>query len=141
MYCSKCGNQIREGDQFCDRCGEHVHGGGQGAYQSQPYPGHQSSATYTRTPDRKDPVTAVILSFLIPGVGQIYVGRVLRGVLILLLLIPLYGLGWVLFRYSIAATPNLDDFMLASSLIMLVNLIIYIWQIVDANRLAEKYYR
>jgi len=70
----------------------------------------------------KSPGVAAILSLLIPGLGQIYVGRVGRGLLILFIVMPL-------------------TFVIASLTLIFVflPLIIWIWQIFDAYNLAKKY--
>jgi len=133
-YCSRCGNQAKEGAQFCDRCGAPLGGG----YQ-QPY-GQPSSFTYTYYPERKDPLIAVILSILLPGVGQIYVGRVLRGVLILILL-PLLSMASVVPVFFFSISVGVGTFFAFSVLATIIVLILYVWQIYDAYRLAEEHNR
>lgn len=133
-YCSKCGNQAREGGQFCDRCGASL-GYSSGPYQ-QPNPGYQASMTYSWSPDRKDPLIAVILSLLLPGVGQIYVGRVARGILILLF-IPLFAILTFLPGFFLMGIDSFSGFIWWSVISSVILLVVYIWQVVDAYRLAE----
>jgi len=134
-YCSKCGNQVREGGQFCDRCGAPL-GYNPGPYQQPPNPGYQSSLTYTWTPDRKDPLIAVILSLLLPGVGQIYVGRVARGILILLFL-PLFAVFSIVPGFFLVGVDSVSGFIWWSVISTVVLIAAYVWQVYDAYRLAE----
>lgn len=92
--------------------------------------------TYTWTPDRKDPLIAVILSILLPGVGQIYVGRVARGILILLL-IPLFAVLAFLPGLFMMGIESFSGFIWWSVISTVILLGAYIWQVVDAYRLAE----
>jgi signal peptidase I len=92
--------------------------------------------TYTWSPDRKDPLIAVILSLLLPGVGQIYVGRVARGILILLL-IPLFAVLAFLPGLFLVGFESFSGFIWWSVISSVILLGAYIWQVVDAYRLAE----
>ena len=135
-YCSRCGNQAREGGQFCDRCGAPLSYGASGPYQPPSNPGYQSSPAYTWAPDRKDPLIAVILSLLLPGVGQIYVGRVARGILILLF-IPLFAAISFLPGFFLMDLDSLSGFLWWTVISTVIVIGAYIWQVVDAYRLAE----
>lgn len=135
-YCSRCGNQMREGSQFCDRCGASLGPGGPGPYQQPGYSGNQYSATFTMPVDQKEPIIAVILSIILPGVGQIYVGRVLRGVLILLFL-PLFALLSFLPAFMISDETSFYSFLWWNIVAAIIIIIVYVWQIVDAYKLAE----
>jgi TM2 domain-containing membrane protein YozV len=135
-YCSRCGNLVREGARFCDRCGASLSIGYQVAFPTGP----TATTTYDWGPQRKDPCIAVILSILLPGLGQIYVGRVFRGVLILLLM-PLFYAMLALPMYLVVTAGDLDGFLIGNVVIMVVAVIVYIWQIVDAHRVAEEHNR
>jgi TM2 domain-containing membrane protein YozV len=139
-YCSKCGNQMREGSQFCDRCGTSLHPGGPGPYQQSGYSGNQYSATFTMPRDEKEPIIAVILSIFLPGVGQMYVGKVLRGVLILLFLLIFSVLSF-LPALTITDEAGFYGFLWWSIIASIIIIVVYVWQIVDAYKLAEDHNR
>ncbi|MCX6651370.1 MAG: hypothetical protein NT131_06920 [Methanomassiliicoccales archaeon] len=127
-----------EGGRFCDRCGAPLQMGASGPYQQASYSGNQYSATFTMPADRKEPLIAVILSLLLPGVGQIYVGHVLRGVLILLLL-PLFTVLSVLPFVFVVDVESFTGFIWWSVIASIISLVAYVWQIVDAYKLAEEH--
>jgi len=72
-YCPKCGNEIREDKDRCDKCGFDFS-------QLKEKKAEELPMRYLLK--RKDPILAGILSFLLPGLGQIYVGDIGRGILI-----------------------------------------------------------
>jgi TM2 domain-containing membrane protein YozV len=134
-YCSKCGSLAKEGASFCDRCGAPLGGGFQSYSQ-----GDQSTVSYTWKRDEKEPILAIILSVLIPGVGQMYCGKVGRGIAILLVLGLLSVVSFVpLFFITDPEDFDFSGFVALNILISVVLLIIYIWQIWDAYRCAESY--
>lgn len=55
------------------------------------------------TEKQKNPVTAKYLSFFCPGLGQLYAGRVLRGIGIFCVTIPLCFMlvGFLIWRWNI----------------------------------------
>ena len=63
VYCSSCGAVIKEQAEVCPECGV-----------------RQQSASST---EEKNPVLAAVLSFIIPGAGQIYNGQIARGAVFL----------------------------------------------------------
>jgi len=65
--------------------------------------------------EEKSEVLAIVLSLIIPGAGQMYCGKIGRGVGILIVTIVL--------------------------LIVFVGVIVYIWQIYDAYKCAKEYNR
>lgn len=136
-FCSRCGSQAKEGAQFCDRCGAPLGGGFQSYSQ-----GNQYTVSYTHRKDEKEPILAVILSVIIPGVGQIYCGNLGRGIGILVLLSLLSVVSFVpLFFIMDPMDFNFAGFMALNVIVSILALIIYIWQIYDAYRCAEKYNR
>jgi len=85
-----------------------------------------------------------VLSLIIPGVGQIYVGKILRGVLILVLFPIIYILLSVA-MYGVALS-DIDtgssfvfNFGIIMFIVLVIGIIFWIWQIVDAYRLANRY--
>lgn len=74
-YCSSCGKEIVEGMKFCPSCG------GKTVVYDAPIP---VQSQIVQTPAKiKDPGIAVVLSFFIPGVGHIYVGKIGEGIFFL----------------------------------------------------------
>ena len=72
-------------------------------------------------PERKDPITALVLSFALPGIGFFYLGKIVRGILYLLVAAAAYGLAFYL-KGTIAVYM---DFLLfaAAGLIHLLSII------------------
>ncbi|MHC1710147.1 MAG: zinc-ribbon domain-containing protein [Methanomassiliicoccales archaeon] len=134
-FCSRCGNQAKEGAQFCERCGAPVNAGFQSYSQ-----GNQTTVSYTYRKDEKEAILAVILSVLIPGVGQIYCGKIGRGIGILVLIGLLSVIGIVpLFFMMDPMNFNFAGFIALNVILSILTLIIYIWQIYDAYRCADNY--
>ena len=72
QFCSNCGFKMDANIKFCPECGASTSGVPQPA-----------NATAVANSD-KNPVLAAILSFLIVGVGQIYLGLTKKGLILLL---------------------------------------------------------
>ena len=136
MYCSNCGNQISDEQQFCEKCGTKVAGPAQG------------SQHVVNVRDKSAGIAAV-LSFFIMGLGQMYVGKIVRGLLFLLGYIV-----FAVFSYAfvfLVLFSNIDDFVYgdgplfdpgALGLFVIVNivyLVVWIWNIFDAYKLANEY--
>lgn len=134
-FCSRCGSQTKEGAQFCDRCGAPLSMGYQGYGQGNPGP-----MPYNYRKDEKEAILAVILSVLIPGVGQIYCGKIGRGIGILVLLGLLSVVSIVpLFFMMDPMSFNFAGFFAFNVVVSILAFIIYIWQIYDAYRCADDY--
>lgn len=133
-YCPRCGSLAKDGAQFCDRCGAPLGAGyqsyGQG-YQSAPY-------AYRR--DEKEAILAVVLSVIIPGLGQMYCGKIGRGIGILLLIGLLSVIGIVpIFFMMDPVDFNFAGFLALNVVLSILAFIVYIWQIYDAYRCADDY--
>ncbi len=115
MYCSKCGSQIGNA-RFCSQCGTPLAGmvvqapGAAGA-------GLPPQVVVMRAP--KNPGVAVLLSFLLAGLGQIYNGQIGKGVAFMISYFCSLVLMWVLIGFIIAP-------------------ILWIWSMVDAYKTAER---
>jgi TM2 domain-containing membrane protein YozV len=133
-YCSNCGNLVKEGARFCNRCGAVLSGG------SPPYYGQRASVTSTWYPERKDPLIAVILSFLMPGVGQMYVGRMARG-LIVLLCLSLLGLAAFMPGLFLITDGTVFSWMWWSVMAVIAYVVMYAAQLADAYLCAERHNR
>lgn len=87
--CPTCGFENYDGMQRCAQCGSPL----DGAQATTPVPAAGSDARVARS---RDPMVAALLSFLLPGGGQMYNEQVLKGEVILLtsfMVLPwLYGI-------------------------------------------------
>jgi TM2 domain-containing membrane protein YozV/ribosomal protein L40E len=110
MFCRNCGAEIDINAEICPKCGVRQKSGGIKSAISE---------TSISTTGGKSPLVAALLSFLIIGVGQVYAGKTLRGI--------------VLFGAAVLCT-------IIGSMVMLPFLILFaIWVvgIYDAYKLAE----
>jgi RNA polymerase subunit RPABC4/transcription elongation factor Spt4 len=117
-YCSNCGALIDEKAEICPKCGARV---------SEP-PISRISITVSK---EKSVALAVVLSFFIPGLGQIYCGKVARGVGILALSVLMF---FIFGATAASAGANSSEPLFPFLMLILV----YIWNIYDAYKLAEK---
>jgi TM2 domain-containing membrane protein YozV len=124
-FCPRCGKEVRDEDAFCPSCGYNL----------------KSAAKPSIPLEYKSPgiaaVLALVLGFFgLMGVGHIYVGRLARGIVLLIVGIILavltygsfllgfvtFGLGWV-----------------GALVFGVILLILWIWQTFDAYGLAKKF--
>ena len=97
--CPNCGATIPADAVFCPNCGAKLAPTPvpaqpvpppaptpQPAYQ----PGSQPAPQAVQPVNKKEPILALILSFIIPGLGQIYVGNVKKGIIFLIIAVILY---------------------------------------------------
>lgn len=137
LYCSHCERDLPT-FRFCPVCGNppgpqpNVTSPQAPPYQPQGQPpqnNYYNNNYYQNAPvlGTKSEALAIILSLLIPGVGQMYMGKVGRGVGILLGVIILGAIGGVTVIIGIGIV------------IIIVDVIIVIWQIIDAYNLCKKY--
>ncbi len=110
-YCSNCGAVIDEKAEICPKCGVRV------LFQQ----------IYR---EKKSGALAAILSAIIPGAGQIYCGRGLRGVGFFILNVFLF----ILFAGATSENPNSDD----PGILFIIMILIWVWNIIDANSVASK---
>lgn len=98
-FCANCGNEIDEKAEICPKCGVRV-----------------KQVPVQR--EMKSSGIAVILSFFIPGLGQIYNGQIGKGILFIII-----------------------GFILALSMIVLIGFVLYpifwIYNMYDAYKSAE----
>ena len=80
----------------------------------------------------KSPEIAALLAFIFLGLGHIYVGRIGKGIAILVLGNIAIGTCVLLFLLFFWLVPLVV-------VLLAVPLIVWIWQIYDAFRLAKKY--
>jgi DNA-directed RNA polymerase subunit RPC12/RpoP len=107
-YCSNCGASIDELAEICPQCGVRV----------------MVPQVYQQT---KSSGLAAFLSAIIPGLGQIYCGRGMRGAGVFLLNFFL-----LLFFSASSEDPNSDG----TGFLFLLVILAWIWNILDARKLA-----
>jgi len=143
--CPKCGSQNEDPNRFCPKCGQPLvpnasaypgNTGSNYGYALPPYPGY--------VPNMKSGAVAVILAFIIPGVGHLYAGKIMRGIIILAVLNGLDILFTIVLYTSIMGADTLP---LPSStwLLIIVGFVAYfvawVWQMYDAYKAVEEYNR
>ena len=84
---------------------------------------------------KRQPIVAAILSFLVPGLGQIYCGKEERGAAILVagIIVGTLALIW----QRLEATRMADGFLDYRITLALYAVVFWIWQVVDAYRQAK----
>ena len=124
MFCSKCGAENPDSAQFCQKCGASLAAppppappaapGAPAADQRMRGGAPPVGTVEKRYATGRNPVHALILSAVIPGVGQFYNGDTKKGVLMLVgavvLFVPTVGIAWV----GIAVWSAIDAHAVAS---------------------------
>jgi hypothetical protein len=139
MYCRKCGKVIDNNSKFCPECGEPT--GTVPPYENTCYNQNQQYSNTCAMP-KKDVGMTLIFAIvggllLFNGIGQIYLGRIGRGLSIMLL-------GWFLGAAAIISMfsfGNTDiNITLGTWLIFaFCELALFVWQIYDAYMLVNEY--
>jgi TM2 domain-containing membrane protein YozV len=126
MYCGKCGNQLEAGDSFCGKCGQNV-----GNVAGGP-------AAPTVVVREKSEGAAAALSLLWSGLGQVYVGRIARGLGIMLagFLLAFLGLFFIVGGAVVGGAAGLG---VGAIIYMVLLLAFWVWNVFDAYKLAKEY--
>ncbi len=149
MFCSNCGTSLSDNVEFCSNCGFNIKTGQAPQARSQTLftPPQPYGQPYLGAP-LKSEVLSLILAFLIPGAGHLYVGRLTRG---LVVLVVYYGISAIMIMTMFAAIPGLftGDVMMDGSLevsvliafiiLSMIALVIWIVQLIDAYNLTKQY--
>ncbi|MGP8139935.1 MAG: hypothetical protein ACLQCW_08985, partial [Methanoregula sp.] len=112
MFCPNCGAELQYADaEICPKCGVRI--------KNPPAPAAKSGNAGASSDEIKSTGIAVVASFFIPGLGQIYCGKILRGIGILI-----------------------GAIICACLIIIVIGIILYpifwIWNLYDAYTLAKK---
>ncbi|UAL07184.1 MAG: zinc ribbon domain-containing protein [Candidatus Methanogranum gryphiswaldense] len=139
MYCRRCGKVIDNNSKFCPECGEPT--GTVPPYGNTCYNQNQQYNN-TCTMPKKDVGVTVILALVggllfFNGIGQIYVGKIGRGLSIMLF-------GWLLGAATIISMISFDitnvNITFGTWVIFaFCELALFIWQAYDAYMLANEY--
>ena len=166
-YCPSCGKEVQGGERFCPNCGSSLSqqqtqtgytasqtdystpiqpgqtysGYDQGGYQ-QPLSGqygYQQPPVYA---SEKSTGIALILGLIVGfiglwGIGQIYVGKIARGIIFLILGLILMPILFVIAFFSVAAIFDLAVGLFF--IIPIIYFILWIYQAYDAYKLAQEY--
>ncbi|MCB5280099.1 MAG: zinc ribbon domain-containing protein [Candidatus Cloacimonetes bacterium] len=136
MFCSKCGKEVYDGITYCPFCGDKL------KFSSNNNTASQHEQTLYAVSDRNEGI-ALILSLLIPGVGQMYVGKIARGIAFILsglLIFVSMIFCYILVGVSFNDTNTLDAGIIAvTAVTMMAYLAIWIYSMYDAYQLAQQY--
>lgn len=113
-FCPRCGKEVTEDMNICPYCG----------YQLKGAPATAQTPTSTVSYGTKNPGIAALLS-IIPGIGQIYAGRLVRGLLFLFLGLPIAAVLAALFWWTIIA--------------LFLPFAFWVWNMFDAYNLCVQY--
>ena len=172
MYCPYCGASLEGDEIFCANCGSKLPTEKQQAttsgktkndtvtrkassMQAQFAQQHVSSVppiqvvppqpSHVFATNRKEPWIAALLSFFIPGAGQIYAGKVARGIGLILIfflgpLVFFFGLFIPVIGFGMGSGGTMIGLTIMSFFIgMIIYVVLFVWNIIDAYTLAEKY--
>jgi hypothetical protein len=140
MVCPNCGKTVTDDTMvFCPACGFSFT-----QQPNQPYtPNQYGPPPYGyQTAPQKSVAIAFILSFIIPGVGQIYVGKIKRGIAYLVTYMALYVISTLITMNTDYTDIQAVKDLIASPLfigIMLVSFGFWAFNVYDAYRLAKRY--
>lgn len=148
-FCSNCGErlELNEERKYCPKCGIDL----------QTAPLHPTPTPNVQYVPHKSPGTAALIAFIggligLPGIGHMYVGKVGRGIGILILGFILYGIvAFAIFSTIFLAVPsqyesarnvpNVGPAVAFMFIFGFIYLIFFIWQIFSARNLARKFNR
>ncbi|MDR0509266.1 MAG: zinc-ribbon domain-containing protein [Candidatus Methanoplasma sp.] len=150
-FCTSCGKEMPEEATFCPNCGCPLNAEGPYHNQDQRNGGNRNwNAPFYQ---QKDTGITIVLGVLlglfgIMGVGQMYVGKAVRGIAILLGGFCIVVLSYVAIVSYILSDIWYDDVYYESGLegLIVIGIVItavhfayFIWQAYDAHKLAKRY--
>ncbi len=136
MYCPNCGTETTPDSEFCQKCGTNLN---EGAKQA----GVPPNVTYAMP--LKSTGIAAVLSFLFTGLGQVYVGKIARGIIFVCIGACVGVLSSILILSGVVIDTNAEtieytmSYIAAGAVILIAYLAFWIWQIFDAHKLANQY--
>jgi TM2 domain-containing membrane protein YozV len=153
MFCQKCGKSLDDSVKFCDACGTPTGSATGSMPQQAPAP---APSPYGPAPapgqapymlPQKSLGIALILSLIIPGIGQMYASKFGRGVAMLIGVIVLWVVDAVIWAAAYTLTYDGNTFYwsynsgaaAAAGVFVLVIIGYHIFAAYDAYKLAQKY--
>jgi len=134
MYCHKCGKELEEDVSFCSSCGASVNGSTDAA---------SGRATHYMPYAGKSVGTALVLGFLFPGLGHLYIGKLARGLCILVanifLEVATILLLFVRFNDDFLTYNETANLLILSLILLIPAFILLIWNLFDVNKLGNEY--
>ena len=102
MFCEKCGSEVADGSRFCKNCGSRIN------------PSANASNRAFNVKKDKNMITALIISFILPGMGIFYAGNKKKGIVLFIagLIFAFMGISGTYNEVRIAngeANPNLIE--------------------------------
>ena len=134
MYCATGGTEIADDASFCSKCGYATNGAAPaGGYAGGiPYGGYAPYAT-----PLKSAGLAAILSFLFTGLGQVYLGKITRGICFIIVGIAISSVMFaIMLPLAMAGSGGAFIPMVAAAI---VSAVIWIYNVFDAYTLANEY--
>jgi len=122
---------MEDGQMFCDDCGYRVNSNGK-----------SKAPSYVIHIRDKSAGLAALFSLVFVGVGQIYVGKIARGLLLMLACFVLSTLSVVVVGLSVIDLDSISQLAgvaMVSLILSACSVILWIWNIFDAYKLANKY--
>jgi TM2 domain-containing membrane protein YozV len=143
---------VDSGAAFCPSCGAPTGGqpnnGQSGGPQYNGGPTYNSQYTYQQpmyaAAPQKSTGIAIVLAFLVPGLGHLYIGKITRGIAIMAIGI-VFGLlsSIIVFAYMESNYyyyyDDLAGLLAFIIVLSVVDFIIWIWNLYDVNKLTNEY--
>lgn len=149
-FCDQCGKPISSDAMFCPDCGRKVQTRTPPPASSRPAPPpapETAPHTVITIMESKSPGIAALLGLLIGigvfGIGHIYVGRIRRGIVLLVVSlaihVPLVMAAVLLIPSLFLSRETFGALFIGIVVLGLVNLGLWIWQGYDAYKLAKQF--
>jgi len=134
MYCSGCGESLDNNASFCHVCGRKVHGESRNDNTTNVNYNVSNESAYLAF--HKSEGIAVLLGLVITGGGQMYAGRIGRGIAMFLFSI----FSWVLLLIPFfVLNSSVGGGILLLAVIGVFLFIFVIWTLYDAHELVKRY--
>jgi TM2 domain-containing membrane protein YozV len=148
MFCPNCGTSLSDTAEFCSNCGYNIKTGQ--ASQAPPQTPYAPSQPYGQPyfgASFKSEALAIILAILVPGAGHLYIGRLTRGLVVLVTYFGISAISIITvfsafpqFIYGTMEAPAIGSgLIIALILLSLISMIIWIVQLIDAYNLTKQY--
>jgi TM2 domain-containing membrane protein YozV len=141
-FCPRCGTAVSADASFCPSCGQRL--------QTTPQP--NTAPPKPVITESKNPGVAALLALLIGlfgvwGIGHVYVGKIGKGLLLLVIGIVLNVLsvgalllGIIGFPSTLLGVGSLFGIGLTASILLgIVTWVLWVWQTYDAYKLAKEF--